>query len=413
MASSRGPAQWAYRAYRSLPGPAKSVGETVLRRRAERETRALTPFAEEPARLLIGPLNTAGQAHRWATAANALPGVAAKSLNVERRSTGVSYGYDTDWFLSRAAQLRGLGPYHEAVLSLTHVLAESGRAILDAPLDRVILDDVPRLLEHGVEPGLLIHGSEMRDLHRHATAYSHSPFREEWDERWHRMQATVERTRAIVEQFDGQVFVPTHDMLDFVPGATLLPIVVDVDRFTVGPEEGAVTVLERERPVVLHAPTNPRLKGTEAVEQVLHRLEGEGLVTYRKLQGIPNQQMPGFLADADIVIDQIVLGNAATLTAEATAAGRLVIGHLTPEVRARMAEFDTAGVSAEGLDAEAVGPPIVEAFPDTLEEVLRQVLGDRTAYQQVAARGPAWSRRNHDGTRAAAVLATWLAPPTS
>ncbi|MCK0111846.1 hypothetical protein MWU75_06810 [Ornithinimicrobium sp. F0845] len=413
MAALRGPAQWAYRSFQALPGPVRAAGETALRLKAEHEARKLTGFGPAPRRLLIGPLNTAGQAERWARSAEQVPGVAARSMAVERRVRGFTgYGYDTDWFLSRKVQLRGMRPYQDQVLGLTHVLAESGRAILDAPLDRTILEDLPRLREHGVEPGLLIHGSEMRDLHRHATAYSHSPFRGEWDERWHRMQATVERTRAIVERFDGPVFVTTHDMLDFVPGASLLPVVVDVDRFTVGSGRPGVPVLERDRPVVLHAPTNPRLKGTEIVEGVLHGLEDEGLVTYRKLEGVPNQQMPGFLAEADIVIDQIALGNAGTLTAEATAAGRLVIGHLAPEVRDRMAEFDAEGVGAAGLDAEAVGPPIVEADPDTLEEVLRQVLGDRTAYQQVADRGPAWSRRNHDGTRAAAVLATWLAPPT-
>lgn len=398
VATSAGPAQWAYRAYQSLPGPVRSVGEAVLTRRAERETRGLPPFPDEPVRLLIGPLNTAGQARRWAEAAGRLPGVAAKSLNVERRSTGVSYGYDTDWFLSRAAQLRGMRPYQDQVLALTHALAESGRALVEDVLDRTTVDDVPRLRAAGVEVSMLIHGSEARDLHQHAEAYPHSPFRGEWDERWHRMQATVERTRRVLEAFDGPVFVPTPDMLDFVPGARLLPIVVDVDRFTAGAQDRAVPVLERDVPVVLHAPTNPRLKGTEAVERVLQGLEREGLVAYRTLQGVPNQEMPGFLAEADIVIDQIVLGNAATLTAEATAAGCLVIGHLSAPVRQRMTDADP-----EGLE-----PPVLEADPDTLEEVLRQVLADRSTYSELAARGPAWSRRNHDGTRAAGVLDAWL-----
>lgn len=400
VASSGGPAQWAYRAYRALPGPVRSAGEAVLTRRAERETRGLPRFPDAPVRLLIGPLNTAGQARRWAEAVGRLPGVAAKSLNVERRSTGVSYGYDTDWFLSLAAQLRGMRPYQDQILALTHVLAESGRAILDEPLDRTTVDDAPRLRAAGVEVALLIHGSEMRDLHRHAELYPHSPFRGGWDERWHRMQATVERTRGVLESFDGPVFVTTPDMLDFVPGASLLPVVIDVDRFTLGPDQGAVPVLERERPVVLHAPTNPRLKGTEAVEGVLHRLQAEGLVTYRRLTGIPNAQMPQFLADVDVVIDQVVLGNPGTLAAESAAAGRLVIGHLSGPVRQLMAEADPEGLA----------PPVLEADPDTLEEVLRQVLGERAAYSELAARGPAWARRNHDGTRAAAVLDDWLHP---
>src|SRR5690606_41595119 len=105
-------------------------------------------------------------------------------------------------------------------------------------------------------------------------------------------------------------------------------------------------------------------------------------------------------AAADIVIDQIVLGNAGVLTAEATAAGRLVVGHLLPAVRERMTAFDSMGQP----------PPVLEADPDTLEEVLREILADRATYQAIAARGPAWSRRNHDGTRAADALRPWLSP---
>ncbi|QDO88521.1 hypothetical protein FNH13_09360 [Ornithinimicrobium ciconiae] len=402
MAALRGPASWAYRTYQALPGPVHAAGEAVLRLSAERQARKLSGFGPTSRRLLIGPLNTAGQAQRWARAADKVPGVEARSLTVERRVRGFTgYGYETDWFLSRKVQLRGMRPYQERVLALTHVLAESGRAVLDQPLDRTIIEDLPRLRAAGVDVGLLIHGSEMRDLRRHAETYPHSPFHGEWDERWERMQATVEHTRAIVADFDGPVFVPTPDMLDFVPGATMLPIVVDVDRFAVPAGGPAVRVLERDRPVVLHAPTNPRLKGTDAVEQVLHRLEGEGLVTYRRLQGVPNDEMPTFLQDADVVIDQIVLGNPATLTAEATAAGRLVIAHLLPHVRELMTR----------LDDESLAPPVVEADPATLEEVLREVIRDRTAYSSLAAQGPAWARRNHDGTRAASVLSDWLTAP--
>src|SRR5690606_17680103 len=106
-------------------------------------------------------------------------------------------------------------------------------------------------------------------------------------------------------------------------------------------------------------------------------------------------------AAADIVIDQIVLGNAGVLTAEATAAGRLVVGHLLPAVRERLTAFDAMGQP----------PPVVEADPDTLEEVLREILADRPAHQAVAAQGPGWARRNHDGTHAADVLRPWLSPP--
>lgn len=399
MAALRGPANWAYGTFQALPAPVRAAGEAALRLKAEHEAKKLSAFGHSPRRLLIGPLNTAGQAQRWARAAEQIPGVEAKSLAVERRVRGFTgFGYDADWFLTRKVQLRGMRPHQERVLGLTHVLAESGLAVLDQPLDRTIIEDLPRLRAAGVEVGLLIHGSELRDLREHAALDPQSPFRAEWDERWERMHATVERTRRIVEEFGGPLFVSTPDMLAFVPGATLLPIVIDVDRFTAQPGGSGAQVLERDRPVVLHAPTNRRLKGTEAIERVLHRLEGEGLVTYRRLEGVPNHEMPAFLWDADIVIDQIVLGNPGVLLTESLAAGRVVVAHLTDVVRQRMSDADPQ----RGL------PPVLEATPDSLEDVLREIVRDRTSHVDLAAQGPAWARRNHDGTRAASVLAEWL-----
>ena len=39
---------------------------------------------------------------------------------------------------------------------------------------------------------------------------------------------------------------------------------------------------------------------------------------------------------------------------------------------------------------------------------LREILGDRSTYQELAARGPAWSRRNHGNCPAAAALTHFL-----
>ncbi|WP_131104356.1 glycosyltransferase [Ornithinimicrobium sufpigmenti] len=397
MPSLQGPRRWAYQAWTALPSPVRGVGGTVLRLRAEREVArqpGLDPRARS--RLVIGPLNTAGQGERWARAARAVPGCDARAMSVERRSSA-GFGFPSDWHLSRAVQVRGMPRHAARVLGTgrepgaTHVLAEGARSLLDDPFTRWVTDDLPRLREAGVEAAVLIHGSELRDLHRHAAAYPHSPFRGEWDERWERMQATVERTRSVLGRLEGAevpVFVTTADMLDHVPGASLLPVTADVDRFTPGAER---PMLERDRPVVLHAPSNPRLKGTPVVEEVLTRLQQEGLVVYRRLSGVPHAEMPGFVADADVVVDQVVLGNVGTLAAESMAAGRLVVAHVPDHVRAR-----------------TPGLPVLEAAPDTLEGVLRDVVAHRDGYRDLAARGPAWAREHHDGRAAARALSPWL-----
>lgn len=359
----------------------------MLRWRAEREVRRQSAMRGETRRLVIGPLNTAGQAQRWASAADALADTAARSVAVERRvAKPTGFDYPTDWSLTRTIQLRGMTTYRARILGATHVLAESAWAVLDDVFARWITDDLPALRAAGVNVAVLIHGSELRDLRRHAELEPHSPFRGEWDERWHRLQRTVERTRAVLQESGLPVFVSTPDMLDHAPGATLLPVVIDVQRF--GTTDPA---LQRDRPIVLHAPSNPRLKGTAIIEGVLTGLHTAGIVHYRRLEGVPNARMPGLIAEADVVVDQVVLGNVGVLATEAMAAGRLVVAHVAPRVR-----------------AQTPGLPVVEADPATLAAVIRDIAGQRSTYQEVAAAGPAWVGEHHDGRAAARVMDHWL-----
>jgi hypothetical protein len=394
VAPLTGPRKWAYQAFSALPGPVRGLGDTALRLRAEREVRAQPGFGDDRVRLLIGPLNTAGQAWQWARAAEQhLPGVSARSLWAERGTRSAALGYRHDIHLSRAAQLRGQRPHRARVLGASHVLVESGHPVLGDVRLGSFLDDVPVLRGAGVADGLLLHGSEIRDLRQHAEQDPHSPFAGEWDDRLTRMQATVGRTRGLLADYDGPVLVSTPDLLDFVPGATWLPLVVDVEAFARDAQ-----VLRRERPLVLHAPSNPLLKGTRAIEAALRRLSARGVITYRRLEGVPHARMADVIAAADVVVDQVVLGNPGVLLAESLAAGRLVVAHLSEPVRSRMAAADPAGQPV----------PVVEADPTTIAQVIEQVVADRAAYVEIARQGPAWARRNHDGVRAAQVLAGFL-----
>lgn len=389
----------AWRAVGALPGPVRRLAELPVRRRADAELRALPAMPPAGRRLYVGPWNTAGQAWEWARAAERhLPGVAAQNLWAQRSLSQAHFHYRADHTITVLGQRGRVRELHggRVLAEATHVLFESGRPVLAGFHAGSMLDDLPALDDAGIRSAVLYHGSEVRDLREHAGAYPHSPFRGEWDDYFRTLQTIVERNRADLARFEGPVLVSTPDLLDVVPGATWLPLVVDVDRMATDRP-----ALERERPVVLHAPSNPRLKGTGAIESVLTALDGEGVVEYRRLQGVPHERMPVFIAGADVVVDQVVLGNPGVLVAEALAAGRVVVAHLSASVRDRMAAADPAGQP----------PPVVEADPVTLESVVREIVGERTAYRDLASRGPAWARRNHDGTRAAAVLGEWFDQP--
>lgn len=403
VAALKGPRKWAYELYRSTPAPVKGVGQKVQRLKAERAVDAQPLPDGGVARLLVGPLNTAGQGSAWATSARQLPGVSAASLSVQGRGPAPVMGFSTDVHLDQAMQLHGLRAWRESVLGLgkgsamSHVLCESGRPILGNFHRGSFLDDLRALRSVGIRLAVVFHGSDIRLPSEHAQMYADSPFVDAGDEYVARLEQSVLAQRVALQDFDGPVFVSTPDLLDFMPEATWLPLAVDVAPFEQA-SQSRPAALERSLPVVVHAPSNPRLKGTESIEAALTALAEAHLIDYRRLSGVPHAQMADFIADADVVVDQVVLGNPGVLAVEAMAAGRVVVAHLAEPVRLRMAE----------RDPESQAPPIVEATPDTLRSVVEGIVADRSGYAEMAAQAQGWARRNHQGAGVKTVLETFL-----
>jgi glycosyltransferase involved in cell wall biosynthesis len=337
-------------------------------------------------RLVIGPWNMAGQGGEWARSLRAAdPDVSVAVMGVRRG--GIPFPADiaptSEQYASPAWQV----PFSRAVLeSATHVLQEAARPLFGWLVDNNAANEAAVLGERGIRVGMVLHGSEARDPAMHRELYEFSPFLDARSPLTTRLQGAVNRTRALLDDWSGEVFVTTPDLLDFVPGATLLPVTIDPRRWATSRQ-----VLTRGRPLVVHVPSNPELKGTSEVDRVVSAPHDEGVVEYRRLEGVPHEQLPAVLAEADVVIDQITVGNVGVLACEAMAAGRLVIAHVHPIVRARVP-----------------GLPVVEADPATLEKVLRSTVAERDFGRAQAGLGPAYVQEHHDGRAAAAVLARFM-----
>jgi len=342
-------------------------------------------------RLLVASANFAGQGRAWANAAATLPGVSATSLAVEdptgltlpaHRSVSKEEFADAAWAAENEAWVR----------TFTHVLIEAGRPVtgqvhgLDAAGDDAVLR------EAGVRVAMVAHGSDVRRPDRHEQVEPDSPFP--------RVSAKVRATRQkyadrIAPLMDGceWSFVSTPDLVDDVPRARWLPVVVDVERWSSEP------IADREPsdpPVVSHIPSNAMWKGTELVEPTLERLGGEGAIRYQPVRGVPQPEMPAAIAAAEIVLDQFSLGSYGVAAVEAMAAGRVVVGHVRPEVRARV-------LAETGLEL-----PIVQARAGEVADVLADLARDPARCRQLGEDGVVFARAVHDGRTSAAVLEDYL-----
>lgn len=347
---------------------------------------------ESPRRLFIGPSNFAGQGRAWARAVEReVPDVQAICFALEIAG---GFSFEDDFHVTPLVYRRNRRWQAEQfayVQQFTHAIIEAGRPLFADLFHLDPFREAKVLTAAGVRVGMMSHGSDSRIPSHHADRYPWSPYRDkDWAE-VPRLQQQASRLVQRLRGFDGPVFVSTPDLLDDLPFAQWCPVVIDPDVW-----RSDAPVLERERPVVVHAPSNPRVKGSQWVDEALEPLHERGLIEYRRIGRVPAGEMPATYADADIVLEQFRLGSYGVSACEAMAAGRVVVGNVTPVVRDRVRH-------RTGLDL-----PIVQAEPSRIGAVVERLVAERATGVATAARGEAFVSQVHDGAFSSNVLRPFL-----
>ncbi|HEY9412948.1 MAG TPA: hypothetical protein VIP77_25460, partial [Jiangellaceae bacterium] len=353
---------------------------------------ARPPALDTPVRLLVGPTNFAGQGTQWARAARShVSDVGAHSYAVVKGGLDypVDYAVPASIYSDDSAWQAGFEKF--VMTNYTHALLEANRPFFGKLHGGDASHDIPVLLKAGVEVALIAHGSEARIPSLHVEIEEWSPFPDLDDRTVNILEKTARRSVDLFTSFPGHVFVSTPDLLDFVPNARWCPVVVDIDHW-----RSDAPVMERERPIVAHAPSKSKIKGSDLIDPILRRMAEEGVIEYRRVEGVAPADMPAVYKDADMVVDQVRVGSYGVAACEAMAAGRIVLGHVADHVRQRI--VDEAGVEL----------PIVEVTPDSLEEVVRGLIADRDHARAAATEGTRFVTAVHDGRYSAGVLEAFL-----
>lgn len=347
-------------------------------------------------RLYIAPANYAGQAYRWARASETyLDGVGARNT-----ATAAGFAFPADrsvpmavHTLSRAWQRREL----DAVLRFSHVIIEAERPLFPRMAAGDAFAEARSLRREGLQVAMVSHGSDLRSPSGHIARHELSPFLDpDWTE-VPTLERLTRRHRQELEALHAEgvpVFVSTPDLLLDAPYATWCPVTIDPE-----PWRSDAPALERRRPIVVHTPTSAVIKGSRYIDAALERLATDGLIEYRRAVGLPHRQIVDLYREADIVVDQLLIGNYGAVACEAMSAGRVVVSHVDDQVRGHVR-------SATGRDL-----PIVEAGPSSLADVIAGLVANREMARGFAGRGPGFVSGLHDGKGAAAALAPFLGRP--
>jgi hypothetical protein len=151
---------------------------------------------------------------------------------------------------------------------------------------------------------------------------------------------------------------------------------VDTEQWTVPPADEYVApkTFSAARPLrVLHAPNHRAIKGTAQVEQAVAELRAAGQpIELQIVQKVSNSEMRKFVRQADVVVEQLVIGWYGIFALEAMASGKPVLTYISPELERLYIMNDLLRVGEL---------PVVKVGHDNLAPTLRQLCEGRVDLQ--------------------------------
>jgi glycosyltransferase involved in cell wall biosynthesis len=172
--------------------------------------------------------------------------------------------------------------------------------------------------------------------------------------------------------------VGSYDALRWVPEAEVVPPGIDLSAYEAVEPSGG-------RPVIVHAPSSRRRKGTEHVLAACVGLDAE----LDLVEGVHHDEARERYRRADIVVDQLNAGWYGVFAIEAMALGKPVLTFLHDEAVARSEA------------AFAVQVPIVNVAKETLRDRLAELVADPERRRRIGVESRAYVERVHDIERIA------------
>ena len=334
-------------------------------------------------RILHAPINIANQA--WAAA----EGLRALGHEVEVWHYGPNpydFSADRTFEIENLAD-RAVDAFRDAIARDFDVFHfHFARSLIPAVGGLPWFWDLPVLRALGKRVVFTFHGTDVRKRSVHMAEDPWSFYRfgdvESDEER-------IDKALAVIRTYAQQLIIASPLNFSMVPDAVYVPKIVEVARFTsIGPPR-------RQRPLIVHAPSRRATKGTEFVLRGLEELERRGAwFEFRLVENVPHAELAEIYEQADVIVDNLLLGDCEVSSLEAMALGKPVVTRIRDQVRAAHPDL-----------------PVVSADPDSFVDAIEPVVREASLRATLGEKGRAYVERNHAPEVVAAKLVPMYSEP--
>jgi glycosyltransferase involved in cell wall biosynthesis len=194
-----------------------------------------------------------------------------------------------------------------------------------------------------------------------------------------RCNKNIPESKAIAKKYADGVFLGTPDLIEFYPQGVWLPPPIHIDEIEKAAE--GIAVSESDTIKLLHAPSDPLLKGTEYVLRAVEELKEEGLpIELILVQNRPWQEAIKLFKTADIAIDQFRMGAYGHFAAECMALKKPVICYIREDVKKYYPD----------------DLPIIISTGDTLAATIRTLIADMGKLKRIGNASYDYIKKYHD-----------------
>lgn len=184
-------------------------------------------------------------------------------------------------------------------------------------------------------------------------------------------------------KFTDKIFVSTPDLLEWSPTAIWIPNPIDLEKFSyVGVENKS----KSEEIIIVHAPSNRTIKGTEHVLNAINKLKKEGYkINLQLVENMLYNKAIEIYKEADIVIDWInpKFGIYGMVSIENMALGKPVL----------------CSIKQNLIDNHYLSLPIVNSNPSNLAQNLRMLIEDYNLRKELGEKSRKYVEQMHDAVK--------------
>lgn len=178
---------------------------------------------------------------------------------------------------------------------------------------------------------------------------------------------------AIVQDYEAYPYVK-----DYYKKVFVLPLACNVEDFEV-----SYPSISNHKPTIIHAPTNRSFKGSDYVKLAIKKIQGKADFNYQMVEKMSHEKALAIYKNADIIIDQLLCGTYGMFSVEAMAMGKPVVAFIRDDVRKKF----------------PASLPIVQATPETLDDVLLKLIKNPKRRHELGKEGRRYVKMYHSAER--------------